>query len=87
MSLDVPTPQNSNDDPQDSLEGLRAKLKEQRAEQKASLAKHKQTTFLAVETAKKGTTFLDRSRLIDELKAELEAEQAEDEDEDAATAE
>ena len=46
----------------EDLEALRARLKEQRAAQKASLAKHKQTTFLAVEQAQKGTTYFDPTK-------------------------
>lgn len=82
MSLDTPTPQNSSDDPQDTLDVLRAKLKEQRAAQKACLAKHKRTTFMAVEGARKATTFYDPARLRAELDLEEEAEEG-----DASSAE
>ena len=57
----------------EDLEALRARLKEQRAAQKASLAKHKQTTFLAVEQAKKGTTYFDPAKLREKLAEEDEA--------------
>jgi len=76
-SLNLPTPASSEDEVGDSLEALRAQLKAQRVEQKQSLAKHKRTTFLAVETAKKGTTFYDAVKLREALVA--------DEDEDAST--
>ena len=73
MSLELPTPPSIGEDGTDeSLETLRAKLKAQRVEQKASLAKLKQTTFMAVESAKQGTTFYERST--------LEAALAEDEE-------
>ena len=68
MTLDTPTPPNDGEDgTEDSLEGLRAKLKAQRVAQKESLAKHKRTTFMVVETAKKGTTFYDAKKLRESL--------------------
>jgi hypothetical protein len=70
MSLDIPTPPSSDETPDESLEMLRAKLKKQRAAQKACLAKHKRTTFLAVEVAKKGTTFFDPEKLREKLEDE-----------------
>jgi len=76
MSLDTPTPPSSGEDgPDESLEVLRAKLKAQRVAQKACLAKHKRTTFMAVETAKKGTTFYDAKALREKL-AEDEPDEA-----------
>ena len=79
LSTPTPAPAGaSSGDSDDSLEALRAKLKEQRAEQKACLAKHKKTTFLAVETARRGTTHLDLKRihaaLEDDSDDELEHE-------------
>jgi hypothetical protein len=71
MSLDTPTPASIDEDGADeSLEALRAKLKEQRIAQRACLAKHKRTTFLAVETARKGTTFYDAKKIRESLAAE-----------------
>ena len=58
------------EDAGDSLEALREKLKLQREQQKACLAKQKRTTFLAVETARRGTTFYDLKKLQEELKLE-----------------
>ena len=69
MNPEAPLPEVDED-----LEALRAKLKAQRAVQKASLAKHKRTTFMAVETAQKGTTYFDPAK----LKAKLDEEGEQD---------
>ena len=71
-NLDTPTPDQGDDTPGDSLEALRAQLIAQRVRQKASLAKHKRTTCLAVETAARGTTYYDPEKLKEKL---LEQEQ------------
>ena len=79
MNLDTPTPASSDDDTsQDSLEDLRAKLAKQRAHQKATLAKHKRTTFLACEQAKKGTTFYDAAKIQALLDEDGEDEETEE---------
>jgi len=75
-SVNLPAPSTSKDEG-DSLKELRAQLKAQRIEQKQSLAKHKRTTFLAVETAKKGTTFYNAAKLREALA--LEEDDAADE--------
>jgi len=79
--LDVPTPPTdatTDGKPDDSLELLRETLKAQRAARKKCLAKHKRTTFMAVETAK-STTYYDPSKLQERL-----TDDAEEEDEPAA---
>ena len=60
-------PDDTNDEVEDSLEDLQAKLVAQRATRKACLEKHKQTTFMAVE-AVKGTTHFDTRKLKERLK-------------------
>lgn len=69
MSPDTPkTDLDDNDD--GSLEALREQLREQRKKQKKCLAQHKKTTFSAVNSAMKGTTFFD----LDKVKAALDDE-------------
>lgn len=80
MSLDVPTPPSTDETPDDSLAELREKLKEQRAAQRACLAKHKRTTFMAVEGARKATTYYDPAKLRAELALEDEEDEAEETD-------
>ena len=68
MSLTAPTPPDDvEDEPDESLEALKAKLKAQRVAQKACLAKHKRTSFMVVETAMRGTTFYDAKTLRERL--------------------
>jgi len=74
MNLDIPTPPSSEDESDESLTALRAKLKAQRVEQKACLAKHKRTTFMVVETARQGTTCYNAEKLREAL-AEEEPEE------------
>ena len=65
--LDVPTPKAAAEDTaEDSLEVLREKLLAQRAARKECLAKHKRTTFMAVETVKL-TTYYDPRKLQERL--------------------
>ena len=66
--LDLPTPKTDDADvtTDDSLEELRTKLKEQRAARQVCLAKHKRTTFMAVESAK-NTTYYDPQKLQERL--------------------
>jgi len=68
-ALDFPTPDTdqTEDAPEESLEALREKLRAQRVTQKACLVRHKKTTFLAVETVRKGTTFFDPEALREKL--------------------
>ena len=70
MSLTAPTPPTGDESPDDSLKILREKLKEQRVARQASLAKHKRTTCIAVETAKSLTTFYDPKKIREALEAE-----------------
>lgn len=70
MNTDVKQLGEKNEDPQDTLEGLREELRAQRIEQKATLAKLKRTTYLACEIAKKGTTYFNRDALLSKLEKE-----------------
>ena len=74
MNLDTPTPSSGEESPDDSLKILREKLKEQRAARKASLAKHKRTTFLVIETARKSTSYYDPKKLRETLDEEDQVE-------------
>lgn len=67
------SPGHDEDAVEDTLEALRARLLTQRATQKASFARHKQTTSLCIETARKSTIYIDP--------AILQAKLDEDEDE------
>jgi len=59
-----PTP-----NPEDSLEALRERLLAQRNKRRETLAKHKRTTHMAIESAKRGgTTYLDPIKLQEELR-------------------
>lgn len=66
----TPKPPEGDDAGQESLETLRQALKEQRAKRKACLERHKQTTYTAVEAAKRGTTYYDPERLRKALEAD-----------------
>jgi hypothetical protein len=63
-------PSDGDECSQDSLEALRQELKEQRAKRKACLERQKKTTFVATESAKRGTTFYDAERIRKSLEAD-----------------
>jgi hypothetical protein len=64
-------PSDADEGGQDSLEALRQELKEQRVKRKACLERQKKTTFVAVESAKKGTTYYD----VDKVRKALESDE------------
>lgn len=69
--LDGNTPvQPSDDGEQESLEALRRELKEQRVKRKDCLERQKKTTFVATESAKRGTTFYDAEKIRKALEAD-----------------
>jgi hypothetical protein len=63
-------PSDADDSDQASLEALREELKEQRVKRKACLERQKRTTFVATESAKRGTTFYDAEKLRKALEAD-----------------
>jgi len=74
LSTPTPASTDSNDGADDNLESLREKLRAQRAQQRASLEKHKKTTFSAVESARKGTSYFDAKRIQEILDEEEDEE-------------
>jgi hypothetical protein len=72
LNGNTPAPQPSSDDDagQESLEALRRELVAQREKRKACLERQKKTTFVAVESAKKSTTYYDPEKLRKALESD-----------------